>query len=255
MRTSASLALALSLCAAPDARALCPRLDPAHSQWTALLARRVERGRVDYSWLLRDDRAALERYLAALSATCRADYQSWTRQERIAFWLNAYNAFTVQLILAHHPIDSIRSIGWLPGAAFRREFIPMPELAGGSISLDEIEHRTLRVEFDEPRIHFALVCAARSCPELRAEAYRGADLERQLEEQGRAFLRDPHKNRVDAARRTLALSPIFRWFREDFERDGRSLAEFVAPYLEPGTPDVRGFRIEFLDYDWSLNDR
>jgi hypothetical protein len=254
VRAVASLVVALALAFASGARADCPPVDPSHAQWTALLARRLERGLVDYAGLLREDRAALDDYLAALSATCRADYERWTPQERIAFWLNAYNAFTVKLILDHYPIASIREIGWLPGAAFRRQFIPMPGLRGGSISLDEIEHGTLRREFAEPRIHFALVCAARSCPELRAEAYRGADLERQLDLQGRSFLRDPARNRVDAARQTLQLSSIFRWFREDFEKGG-SLVEFVAPYLEPGAPDVRGFRVEFLDYDWSLNER
>src|SRR4029434_9265868 len=133
--------------------------------------------------------------------------------QRIAFWINAYNAFTLRLILDHYPIASIRRIGWLPGAAFRERFIPMQGLKGETISLDDIENGTLRSAFREPRIHFALVCAARSCPPLRREAYRGADLDRQLDDQARIFLRDATKNRVDAATRTLYLSSIFKWFR------------------------------------------
>jgi hypothetical protein len=235
------------------ARAGCPPTDHGHAAWTAILDRSVDAGAVDYASLARDDRE-LDAYLATLSATCAADYERWTRAERLAFWINAYNAFTVRLVLDHYPIASIRDVGWLPLAAFRRKFIPMPELKGGTISLDDIEHRTLRSAFREPRIHFALVCAARSCPALRAEAYRGADLDRQLDDQGRSFLRDAAKNRLDTAAKTLYLSSIFQWFRGDFEETHGSLWAFVAPYLGE-TATVPAPRIEFLDYDWRLNDR
>lgn len=247
--------VALTLLAgAASARAACTDVDHTHAAWTAILRRHVQDGRVDYAALARDD-AALNAYLAALSGTCAADYQRWTRGQRIAFWLNAYNAFTVRLVLNHYPIDSIRRIGWLPNAAFRERFVPMDGLKGGTISLDDIEHRTLRSAFREPRIHFALVCAARSCPVLREEAYRAADLDRQLDDQGRRFLRDPTKNRVDAGAKTLYLSPIFDWFGDDFVAASGSVPAFVAPYLgDVGTP-VAGFAVQFLDYDWSLNDR
>src|SRR5262245_61766217 len=171
----------------------CSSVDQTHARWTALLARRVDQGRVDYAGLARDDQAALDTYLATLSGTCAADYERWTQAERIAFWLNAYNAFTVRLVLDHYTLASIRQIGWLPLAAFRERFIPMEDIKGDVISLNDIEHGTLRSEFHEPRIHFALVCAARSCPALRPEAYRGADLDQQLDDQGRTFLRDPTK--------------------------------------------------------------
>lgn len=251
MPPAVRLALAL-LAAPPVAWSACTDVDPRHAAWTAIVARRVEAGRVDYAGLQREDGAALDAYLATLSGVCAADYERWTRAGKIAFWINAYNAFTVRLVLDHHPIASIRDIGWVPLAAFRRKFIPMEGLKGGTISLDDIEHRTLRSAFREPRIHFALVCAARGCPPLRAEAYRGADLERQLDEQARAFLADPTKNRVEGE--TLHLSPIFQWFRGDFEAAGGSLAAFVAPYLGTRAPGA-WTRIEFLDYDWRLNDR
>jgi len=250
------LGLILALGAgAPIARAQCPAFDRSHAPWSALLARHVEGGRVDYSALGREGRGELDAYLESLSGVCARDYERWAPPERIAFWINAYNAFTVKLILDHYPIASIREIGWLPGAAFRRKFIPMRGLEGTRISLDRIEHGWLRSAFSEPRIHFALVCAARSCPELRGEAYRGGDLERQLEAQGRTFLRDPAKNRVDRARRILRLSSIFRWFRGDFEKGGGSLAGFVSRYLEAVPNELADYSIEFLDYDWSLNDR
>ena len=251
--TVARLLLALCLCAGV-ARADCGRVDPTHAQWSAVLGRWVADGRVDYAGLQRDGQPALDTYLASLSATCAPDYETWTRGEQIAFWINAYNAFTLRLILDHYPIASIRKIGWLPGAAFRQRFIPMPGLKGGTISLDEIENGTLRSAFREPRVHFALVCASKSCPALRGEAYRGAALDHQLDDQARVFLNDRMKNRVDTAGRTLYLSSIFKWFRGDFEAAAGSLPAFIAPYLDPAAP-VDGFAVEFLAYDWSLNDR
>lgn len=247
------LVAALVWCAV-DARAACRPLDQTHAAWSAILAERVRDGRVDYAGLERDD-AALNAYLATLSDTCAADYQRWTTPERIAFWINAYNAFTLRLILDHYPIASIRRIGWLPGAAFRERFIPMPGLKGDTISLDDIEHGTLRSAFREPRIHFALVCAAVSCPPLRGEAYRGGDLDRQLDDQGRIFLRDPTKNRVDVPARTLRLSRIFDWFAADFVAAAGSVPAFVAPYLPDAGVPVTGFGVAYLDYDWTLNDQ
>lgn len=210
-------------------------------------------GRVDYAGLMRDDQPALDSYLATLSGTCAEDYARWSRADKIAFWLNAYNAFTVRLITNHYPLRSIRNIGFLPGAAFRMPFIPMQGLRGDDMSLDDIEHRVLRAEFGEPRIHFALVCAARSCPPLRVEAYRAADLDAQLDDQGRRFLGDRTKNRVEQAAGKLYLSAIFKWFRPDFETNG-PLGSFVAPYLDLQATDIVNFEIEFLDYDWSLNE-
>jgi hypothetical protein len=252
-RAGAALVLAL-VAAATEVGAACTDVDHAHTAWTAVLREHVRDGRVDYAALARDDRP-LNAYLAALSGTCATDYERWTRAQRIAFWLNAYNAFTVRLIVNHYPIASIRRIGWLPGAAFRERFIPMPGLKGGTISLDDIEHGTLRSAFREPRIHFALVCAARSCPALRGEAYRAADLDRQLEDQGRVFLHDPTKNRVDVAAKMLYLSSIFDWFRDDFVAAAGSVPAFVMPYLDDVGIPVTGFALQFLDYDWSLNDR
>lgn len=237
------------------ARATCTSVDQTHTQWSAILARWVSDGGVDYAGLQREGQPALTAYLATLSGACGPGYEGWTRAERIAFWLNAYNAFTVRLILDHYPIASIRRIGWLPGAAFRERFIPMEGLKGGTISLDDIENGTLRSGFGEPRIHFALVCASRSCPSLRSEAYRGADLDRQLDEQARAFLHDPTKNRVDPATRTMSLSSIFKWFRNDFEAVAGSLPAYVARYLDADTTHVADYDVDFLDYDWSLNDR
>jgi hypothetical protein len=161
--------------------------------------------------------ADLDRTLRTLEAVDGASYREWTRAQQLAFWINAYNAYTVRLILDHYPVRSIRSIGFWPLAAFRTSFIPMKALTGRQLSLNDIEHEVLRKRFREPRIHFAAVCASKGCPTLRSEAYRATELDRQLDESARAFLRDPSKNRFEERAATLYLSSIFKWFREDFE--------------------------------------
>jgi hypothetical protein len=235
----------------------CRSLDHRHAAWTAILRRFVHEGQVDYGGLLRDGQDRLSRYLQALASVCRDDYAHRTRDQRLAFWINAYNAYTVRLVLDNYPLSSIRSIGLLPGAAFRTAFIAS-QLRDRPLSLHAIEHEILRKEFSEPRIHFAIVCASESCPVLRSEAYRAAALDRQLDEQARRFIRDPSKNRFDAATRVLYLSSIFDWFREDFERGAGTLVGYVARYAdEPTATSLRqpGVRVKFLEYDWSLNGR
>jgi hypothetical protein len=261
-RLGLTLAVSLSLGAwgvsAADAGA-CTMIDHEHAAWSTILRAHVHAGVVDYGRLAAEGAPALDAYLATLSGTCAADYDGWTRSQQLAFWLNAYNAFTVRLVLDEWPLASIRDVGWLPNAAFRRRFIPMPALRGGTISLDAIEHDVVRPGFHEPRVHFALVCAAKSCPVLRREAYRAADLDAQLDDQGTSFLRDPARNRFDVASATLELSAIFDWYRQDFEAGGRSLADFVVPFLDgPTAAAVRSsprVSIVFLPYDWSLNGR
>ncbi len=256
MSTGLSLArLAPILLVTRLAAAACAPVDHDHTAWTTILGRFVRDGEVAYGRLERESAPLLASYLDGLSGACADDYTRWSRAERLAFWINAYNAFTVKRIVDHYPIASIRKIGWLPGAAFRERFIPMPGLKGGTVSLDDIENGTLRADFREPRIHFALVCASRSCPMLRREAYRAADLDRQLDDQARTFLADPTKNRFDATTNTLHLSSIFTWFRPDFEAAAGSLPGYVGRYLSDPRATAPGVRIEFLDYDWSLNDQ
>ncbi|OGQ12248.1 MAG: hypothetical protein A2138_17125 [Deltaproteobacteria bacterium RBG_16_71_12] len=235
----------------------CAAFDHQHGAWQAILAGYVRHGVVDYAGLKRAGQAVLAGYLRSLESACRESYDHWTREQKLAFWINAYNAYTVRLILDHHPVASIRSIGFLPGAAFRERFIPLHSLRDRPLSLDDIEHEILRKELREPRIHFAIVCASKSCPALAGEAYRAATLDQQLDQAARAFLADPSKNRFDAATRTLHLSAIFDWFREDFERSAKTLPAYVARYAEPRTAaslsSGGSVRIEFLAYDWSLN--
>lgn len=235
----------------------CVAFDHEHAAWDAMLARYVHDGVVDYSGLTHSGTAALDGYLRALESVCRDQYVAWTREQQLAFWINAYNAYTIKLILEHYPVKSIRSIGLLPGSAFRDQLAPLRWLRKTALSLNDIENDILRKDFREPRIHFAIVCASQSCPALRSEAYRATTLDAQLTLAARRFLSDRSKNRFDPAARTLHLSSVFKWFREDFERTSRTLQAFVARYAEPATATALSsgddVRIEFLDYDWSLN--
>lgn len=251
-----------------------------HSALDTVLSRFVRDGRVDYA-ALQARRGALDGYLDELAAVSAEEFADWAEPEQIAYLINAYNAYTLATVIDHYPIrgsgffkkllspklfafpaSSIRHIdGVFDGIEHR--------VAGREMTLDDIEHETLRAHYDEPRIHFALVCAALSCPPLREEAYRGYRLDLQLDDQGERFLNDPRLNRFDLARGQVFLSRIFDWFGEDFEEYAgkidyrgdekisgvlsfvsRYLPQRVVSFLEEGDYDV-----EYESYDWTLNDQ
>jgi len=242
---------------------------PEDTLWTALLERCVHPTRdggstaVDYACFAQR-RSELDRYLNSLSAIERATFDGWPRDARLAFLINAYNAFTVELILTAWPeLDSIRDLGGLFTSPWDRSFV---RLLGETVSLDDIEHGMIRRpgSFDEPRIHFAVNCASIGCPALRREAYLARTLESQLEDQTVQFLGDRSRNRLDDDH--LEVSPLFRWYREDFEAGWRgvtSLRGFLGRYADAlGLDDGQRARlidddlpVRFLDYDWSLNAR
>jgi hypothetical protein len=257
------LLLFLFLAAAGPAQASpaggCGPLDHAHARWERLLHEYVRAGEVDYRRWKEEGLEALRAYQRELEAVCAADFQKLQDDQRLAFWINAYNAYTVALVLEHYPLRTIRSIGLLPGAAFRRRFIPLQHLGGGEreLSLNDLEHGIVRERFAEPRIHFALVCASRSCPKLQREAWVAGKLDGQLDTAAREYLGDAAQNRYDPATHTLHLSSIFEWYGEDFERDGSTLVEHVAKWLPaPAREAVLQSRprVSFLKYDWSLNE-
>lgn len=246
-----SWALALFALVAVPAVADCPAFDQRHAKWDEVLKAHVRSGVVDYA-VLHDKPALLDGYLSELTAVCKKDYDGWSREQQVALWVNAYNAFNVHLILEHYPLKSIRQIGVLPGAAWREKFIAMGQLVGvdAKLSLNDIEHEILRKKFPDARLHFALVCASKSCPELRGEAYRAERLGEQFDDAGRRFLADATKNQLSGA--TWKVSSIFKWYREDFERDGPGLVPFLRR-LSGAPKDGVTPELEFLDYDWSLN--
>lgn len=254
---TAALVVATPAGAAPT----CRPIDQEHTRWHALLQRHVQGGLVDYVGL-KARSAELDAYLSELEGVCADAYKGFSTSQQLAYWINAYNAYTVKLILTHHPLKSIRDIGFLPGAAFRETFIPLQGLRGRSLSLNDIEHEILRKEFKEPRIHFAINCASASCPALLPEAFRARTLDAQLTRAARGFVNDRQKNRFVAATAgspaRARLSSIFKWFRDDFGgSDARTLA-FIRPFLDAAAAAaVAGdaVDVEFLPYDWSLNER
>jgi hypothetical protein len=212
------------------------------------LARTVRDGRVDYAGL-RGDSGGLDGWLAAAAKVPEAAFQGWPRAERLAFLVNLYNAATLRLILDHYPLESIRKIGpvWDPNKAWK---LPVVAVFGRTVSLNQIEHEMIRPVFKEPRVHFALVCAAKGCPPLRSEAYAADRLEAQLDDQAKVFLGQRAKNRTEAAIRTAYLSPIFKWYMEDFGGSKAAVLRFLKPWFPAGD----GWAVEWTDYDWTLNE-
>lgn len=262
-RLSAPLILMLTMITAPHTAFAA--FD--HGRWDRLLKAHVAAAdtsdgtRVDYD-AMAQQRAELRAYLDAMAAVGHARFESWAKPDRLAFLINAYNAWTVELILANWPgVASIRDLGTLLRSPWKKRFIP---LLGKERTLDEIEHGMIRADgaYEEPRIHFAVNCASIGCPALRAEAYVGSRLNAQLDDAARRFLAGRTQNRLEDGR--LYLSSIFKWYREDFERGWAGfnrLEDFVLAYrgaLDLDEQAVQALRagklpIRFLDYDWRLN--
>ncbi|MEO8937087.1 MAG: DUF547 domain-containing protein [Burkholderiaceae bacterium] len=238
--------------------------------WTALLVAHVVKidgghaSQVDYAGFAAD-RVALDRYTGALSAVSKSAFDGLSKPQQMAFLINAYNAFTIELILTRYPkLDSIRDLGSVFSSPWKQRFIT---LLGDQVSLDDIEHGMLRApgRYDDPRIHFAVNCASIGCPALREEAYVAERLEAQLDDQVRRFLSDRTRNRFDPKTRALQVSKLFDWYGADFTKGHRgitSIRGFLAGYADqladaPGdraTIRGQGAPVGFTDYDWRLND-
>lgn len=233
-----------------------------------------DQGRVNYQEL-KEHRQRLDAFAARLGRLDPKVYAGRTEQDKIAFWINAYNALTLEAIITHYPIKPSftmslvfpkNSIRQIPGVWDKLQF----EVMGRKMTLEDIEHETLRAQFNEPRIHMALVCAAKGCPPLRNEPYVGDRLDEQLGDQTRRFLSHPQKFRLDRTNGRVYLSSIFQWFGEDFVKTygtdekfkGHSQAEravlnFISPHLDAISRaylDSAKYDIAYLDYDWSLNE-
>ncbi len=216
-----------------------------HSIYAELLRKYLRMGVVDYQGF-KNDEAKLGRYLKVLE---KVNTKNLSRNEQFAFYANAYNAWTIKLILSGYPgVKSIKDLGSIFKSPWEKKIC---RIDGGIITLDTIEHEILRPRFKDPRVHFAINCAARSCPPLRFEPYRGSILDKQLDEMARAFINNPARNRLEGS--TLYASKIFDWFAEDFNND---IIGFFMKYakgdLKKGLEANKG-KIKYLHYDWSLN--
>lgn len=226
----------------PFAYAQGMRVD--HSLYDRVLKECVENGNVDYE-RLQQDPGLLEKYLNNMAKVSPAALYALNESEKIAFYINVYNALTLKAIIDYYPVKSIKKI---KGVWDRLKF----EVAGKLLTLDEIEHDILRWEFKEPRIRFALVCAARSCPALRGKAYRGRTLDKMLTEDVSRFISNKEKVRLDKDKNILYLSSIFKWSKKDLGDPRQFVLKYMdrddATYIRRSKP-----RIKYLKYDWSLN--
>ena len=247
-RAFAALAMSLTVVGAADAQAFD------HGAFDALLHKHVVNGMVNY-----DAFKAAPEFPAYLKALATTDPATMPRDEQLAFWINAYNAYTIQLIVSHNETESIRNVNKTLFLKLKGPWAePLAKVGGKDYTLDDIEHKIIRPTYKEPRIHFALVCAAMGCPPLRSEAYTGARLNAQLDDQGVQFiLKSPIKNRVDVASRTLYHSMIFGYYKEDFGGTIEGSAKFMAKWFAEG-PEKQllmsgDFKAVQTDYDWTLN--
>jgi hypothetical protein len=240
--------------------------DANYAAWDALLKKHVSwlpdqhQSRVDYRGFA-VDRAELKKVLDSWSAVPLAAFNSWSRDAQMAFLINAYNGFTIELILTKYPnLKSIKDLGSLLQSAWKKKFFT---LLGEQRHLDWIEHEQLRPRYTDPRVHTAMVCASIGCPALRPEAYSAARLEAQLEDGMVRFMADRTRNRY--ADGQLQVSAIFKWFREDFEKGHKGFTKVedvfakYADLLADAPADREKIRTKYgavthLDYDWSLND-
>ncbi len=260
----------LLVAAALAAPARAQALDHRHTVWTALLKKHVvlldggKASQLRYAGMAADG-GALKAYLATLSAVSTAQFDAFSKAQQQAFLINAYNAFTIDLVLTRYPkMTSIKDLGNLLQSPWKQKFVP---LLGVTTSLDGIEHEMLRVRgrYDDPRVHFAVNCASIGCPMLREEAFVAERLDAQLDEQTQRFLSDRSRNRWNPATGKLEVSKIFDWYGDEFKLGHRGIASlpaFLARHAGrlADTPADReriaGQKVPlgFLDYDWRLND-
>lgn len=223
-----------------------PPAEFSHRLFEKVLEAHVKKGTVDYPGMQTD-----ERFEAYLNEVDRVDPNALTlRNERLAFWINAYNAFAIKGILDHYsPVSYVGRYRYFIGQNYR--------VGGASINLYDLERQVLIKQFQEPLIHFAIVCASTSCPKLQTWVYEPDQLERQLDRVARDFINDPTRNRFDRTQKVASLSMIFKWFEEDFAGAAGSVLAYVACYVADSDLAKEltqpGYHIEFLDYDWNLN--
>ncbi len=240
--------------------------DHGYAAWDVLLKKHVrwssdgKRSSANYKGFAAD-RPALKKVLEDLSAVPKATFDGWTKPQQMVFLINAYNAFTVELILTKYPnLKSIKDLGSVVQSPWKKKFFT---LLGEERHLDWIEHEQLRPRYSEPRIHAAVNCASIGCPALRNEAFTAAKLESQLEDGMRRFMGDRNNNRVSGSK--VEVSSIFKWFREDFEKGHagfKKLEDVFARYAdqmsdqaaEQAALKAKSLEVSFLDYDWNLND-
>ena len=221
-----------------------------HDLFNQVLQEHVDKGKVDYA-KLKANPEKLETYLDLLAVAKPAEMPY---NAQLAFWINTYNALIIKGVIDHYPTKSVRKIKLFGGFFSRLKF----QVAGEKYSLNQIEHDIIRTEFVDPRVHFALVCASKSCPALENSVYLPETIEEQLDAVTLKFVTNPEKVRIDRAKRRVYLSKIFKWYKKDFTEGYDGVADFLADYLPPKDADfvlAKDVKFHYLGYDWTLNDK
>jgi hypothetical protein len=231
--------------------------DHTHQAFDQLLKKHVTfkgyQSLVDYKGL---KKSTLDKYLDTLKNVTSKQFEGWDKNNQLAFLINSYNAFTLKLIVQNYPVKSIKDLGGFLSSPWRKKFF---KLFGKKTHLDHIEHELIRKNFDEPRIHFAVVCASIGCPPMQNFAFQGLLLEAQLEKAIVPFLLDINKNKLDPAKKTLYVSKIFKWYGSDFDKKFGHYLNFLAPRLTQDPTQLKELKskkwdIEYTDYSWKLNE-
>lgn len=248
--------------------------DHEYRDYGEVLKANVKDGLVDYA-ALQNDRKGIDQFVRQLGAVTTNEYEDWSRDQQLAFWINAYNGWFLQIVIDRYPIRGGRLLGVLyPDNSVQRISGIWDNIktrsAGREVSLNDIEHKILRPIFKEPRIHFAIVCASIGCPALRSEPFRASALQEQLETAARDFINNPAKVRWNSGQKKLELSKIFDWFSEDFasfadeswrtrySKKQAGPVAFSSKYLSPEVAETLkkdAVKVVYLDYDWHLNER
>jgi hypothetical protein len=240
-------ALALFLLLAPLAAFA---QEPDYAQWNRILATYYDPARgMDYKALKARDAAALQTLRQQLG---RVNAAALSPKQRLAYWINVYNVNVVATIVEGYPIASIRDLSTDPLIrlnVFKKERVPF---GGALLSLDDVEHKKIREGFHDPRIHFAINCAAKDCPPIRPEAFTGAKVDAQLDDQARRFLLRNVRWEPDGDELTVRVTKIMDWFGEDFDKWAGGRAAFIRKYTK--LPASKEVDFEYDDYDWALND-
>ena len=247
------------------------QFDQSHKAFDDVLKKNVtylaggNASQISYAGVLRD-RAALSAYLESVTAVTEATYKGWNKNQQLAFLMNAYNAYTIELILTKYPnLKSIRELGGTFSKPWALKFF---KLFGKDMTLDGIEHDMIRAEgvFNDPRIHVGVVCASIGCPMLRNEAFTAEKVDAQLDDGMQRFLSDKSRNRYNAEKKVLEISKIFDWYKKDFTKGYKgfgSLEATLGKYADKLASDAAAqaeiktgkVAITYLDYDWNLNDK
>ncbi len=225
--------------------------DHTHAKWDEILKSHTvkEHSQVFFNYAkLKAKDIEFSKYLVELESVTKKEFEGFTNDQKLAFWINVYNAYTVKLIIKNYPLKSIKDIGSFFMSAWKMEFF---KIFGKKMTLDAVEHDNIRKHFKEPRIHFAVNCASIGCPSLLPEAFEFSKLESQLENAANNFVNNKNKNFYDRETKTLYLSKIFKWYGADFNAKYKGARNFVRKKLKLKKSQVKEYK--FLDYNWDLN--